>query len=148
MLFLLLMPSIAIMGDRENPLTGLIGAGFGMIAAIILIPVFLTIFLFIGAAIVHVCLMIVGGANQSYETTFRVLCYTVGSTYPLIIAPLCGGFIAGIWGLVLEIIGLARAHETDIGRAALAVFLPVIVCCGFGIVLAIMIPALVHHGGS
>ena len=148
MLFLLIMPSIALMGDRHNPLTGFIGAGFGMVAAIVLIPVFLTIMLFLGAAILHLCLMIVGGANQSFETTFRVLCFTIGSTYPLIIAPFCGGLIAGVWGLVCEIIGLARAHETDTGRAALAVFLPLIVCCGFGLVLAIMIPALVHNSGS
>ena len=148
LLFMLLVPSIAVLGDRGNPLTGLIGAGFGMVFAIVMVPVFLTLILFIGAAIIHVCLMIVGGANQTYETTFRVLCFTVGSTYPLIIVPFCGGLIAGVWSLVVEIIGLARAHETDTGRAALAVFLPVIVCCGFGIVLAIMIPALVHNTGS
>ena len=146
MLFLLLVPSIAIMGDHGNPLGGIIGAGFGMVAAIVLIPVALTILLFIGSAIVHVCLMIVGGANQSYETTFRVLCYAVGSTYPLIIVPFCGGLIAGIWGLVLEIIGLARAHETDAGRAALAIFLPLIVCCGFGLVLAVMMGFLAQGG--
>ena len=142
-LFMLVMPSVGMMGDHGNSLGGIIGGGFGIIS-IILIPVGLTIGFFIGAAIVHVCLMIVGGANQSFETTFRVLCFTIGSTYPLFLVPICGAFISGIWGLVVEIIGLARAHETDIGRAVLAVFLPVIVCCGFGILGGIMIPALFH----
>jgi hypothetical protein len=145
LLFLCLMPSMAMLGDRDNILGGVIGAGFGLVISIILIPLCLTIMLFVGAAIVHVCLMIVGGANQSYETTFRVLCFTVGSTYPLIVAPFCGGLVAGVWGLVLECIGLARAHETDTGRAVLAVFLPVIVCCGFLIAGALMIPALFHN---
>lgn len=145
LLFMLLMPSLAVMGDRGNALGGMIGAGFGLVFAIVLVPVFVTIILFVGAAIVHVCLMIVGGAKQPYETTFRVLCFAVGSTYPLIIVPFCGGVIAGIWGLVLECIGLARAHETDTGRAVLAVLLPVIVCCGFFVLGAMMIPVLFHN---
>jgi hypothetical protein len=60
--------------------------------------------------------------------------------------PICGGFIAGVWALVCNCIGLARAHETDTGRAVLAVLLPVIVCCG-GIFLVFMFGglALLQH---
>lgn len=145
-LFVALMPSLAAFGDqRHNPLAGFIGVGFGLVFCIIMIPVFVTVALFFAAAVVHVCLMIVGGAKQSFETTFRVVCFALGSTYPLIIVPFCGSVIAGVWGLVAECIGLARAHETDTGRAVLAVFLPVIVCCGFAFVAALMIPALIHH---
>ena len=83
-----------------------------------------------GPRIIHLCLMIVGGANQPFETTFRVLAFTQGSTGVLQLIPVCGGVIAAVWGLVVNCIGLARAHETDTGRAVLAVFLPVIICCG------------------
>jgi hypothetical protein len=101
--------------------------------------------LFIGSAIVHLCLMIMGGARQSFETTFRVISFTHGSVGVLQLIPFCGGFIAGIWAIVSNCIGLARAHETETWRAVFAVFLPVIVCCGGGaICLAIFIPALVH----
>ena len=82
--------------------------------------------------------MIVGGANQPFETTFRVLAFTQGSASPLQIIPLCGGLISGVWALVCNCIGLARAHETDTGRAVLAVFLPLIVCCGGGVLIAFM----------
>jgi hypothetical protein len=75
-------------------------------------------------------LMIVGGANQPFETTFRVLAFSQGSTGPLQMVPVCGGLISGVWALVCTCIGLARAHETDTGRAVVAVFLPVVVCCG------------------
>ena len=109
---------------------------------IILLPLFIVIGLFIGSAIVHLCLMIVGGANQSFETTFRVLTFSHGSTGPLQIIPLCGGLISGVWALVCTCIGLARAHETDTGRAVLAVFLPLIICCGGGVLLAVMFGAL------
>jgi hypothetical protein len=79
--------------------------------------------------------MIVGGANKPFEATFRVLAFSQGSTGPLQIIPLCGGLIAGVWALVVNCIGLARAHETSTGRATLAVLLPVIVCCGGGLLL-------------
>ena len=152
MLFLLFMPSLALMGgDRHNALTGMVGVGAGVFLGIIFIPIALTIGIFIGAAILHVCLMIVGGAKQSFETTFRVVCFTAGSTYPLIIVPFCGSWIAGIWSLVLNCIGLARTHETETGRAVLAVFLPVIVCCGVGIICVMIfggIGALMQHSNQ
>jgi hypothetical protein len=122
------------------------GMGVGSAAFIVLLPLFVVVWLFIGSAIVHLCLMIVGGANQSFETTFRVLAFTQGSTGPLQMIPVCGGLIAFVWALVCTCIGLARAHETDTGRAVLAVLLPLIVCCG-GIFLLFMFGglALLQH---
>src|SRR5439155_6582447 len=113
-------------------------------AFIILLPVCIVIGLFIGAAVVHLCLMLVGGAKQSFETTFRVLAFSQGSTGLLQLIPICGGLIAGVWGLVVSCIGLARAHETETGRAVFAVFLPLAVCCGGAILMAILVPALIH----
>jgi hypothetical protein len=136
------MGSFGIFADKHNALAGLMGMGFGTIFAIIFIPVFLVVGVFISAAIIHLCLMIVGGAKKSFETTFRVLSFSVGSAYPLMIIPVCGGLISGVWGLIVQCIGLARAHETDTGRAVLAVFLPLIVCCGGGLLLAMMFGVL------
>lgn len=136
-LFTMLMSSFGIMADK-NAFAGVMGMGIGAIFVIILMPIFVTIGLFIGAAILHLCLMIVGGAKRSFETTFRVVCFSAGSAYPLMIVPFCGGIISGIWCIVLECIGLGRAHGTDTGRAVLAVFLPLVVCCGGGFLLAMM----------
>jgi hypothetical protein len=97
--------------------------------------------MFIVSAILHVCLMIVGGAKQPFETTFRVVCFAEGSVSPLLVIPFCGGLISGIWKIILYCVGLARAHETDTGRAVIAVFLPLIVCCGGGLLIAMMIGA-------
>ena len=141
-LFTLGLQSIGIFADRHNALATMAGMGIGSLAFIILLPLLIVIGLFIGTAIVHVCLMIVGGANQSFETTFRVLAFSQGSTGPLQMIPLCGGLIAGIWALIINCIGLARAHETETGRAVLAVLLPLIVCCGGGLLLAMMFGAL------
>lgn len=140
-LFSIFMSSFGIMSDR-NALAGLMGLGIGTVFVFLFIPVFVALGLFIGAAVLHLCLMLVGGAKRTFETTFRVLCFSAGSTYPLMIVPVCGGMIAGLWCLVVECIGLARAHETTTGRAVLAVLLPIIVCCGGGLVLAIMFGVL------
>jgi hypothetical protein len=139
--------SFAMMPNRHNPLAHILG-GIGSVFFIVLIPVLIVIGSFIGAAIFHVCLMLVGGAKQSFETTFRVVCFSGGSVNPLLVIPFCGGFIVGIWKIVLYCIGLARAHETDTGRAVLAVLLPLIVCCGGGFLLAIMFGVLGAWGLS
>jgi len=137
-LFSLGFRSIGFFADKDNSLAAMTGMGIGSAAMIILLPLFVVIGLFIGSGIVHLCLMIVGGANHSFETTFRVLAFSQGSAGPLQIIPLCGGVISGVWALVCNCIGLARAHETDTGRAVLAIFVPVIVCCGGILLFAFM----------
>lgn len=134
--------SLGVLGSRSDPFTHMVGMGVGAIALLILSPLLIVIGVFLTAAILHVCLMIVGGAKQPFETTFRVVCFSTGSVSPLLIVPFCGGMVVGIWDIVLRCIGLARAHETDTGRAVLAVFLPIIVCCGGGILCLIFFGGL------
>jgi hypothetical protein len=130
--------SLAPFGDRHGDLPHLF-AGFGWIFLLVLTPLFVVIGMFIVSAILHVCLMIVGGAKQSFETTFRVVCFAEGSASPLLVIPFCGGLITGIWKVVLYCIGLARAHETETGRAVIAVLLPLIVCCGGFLLLIFLV---------
>lgn len=98
-------------------------------------PLFVVIGAFISAGMTHLCLMLLGGATRPFEATFRVNCYAYGSLSVLQIIPLIGGFISGIWGIVLEIIGVAEAHEISRGKAALAVLLPTLLCCGIIVML-------------
>jgi hypothetical protein len=140
-LFSLGLQSVGFFANRHDTLSAMTGMG-GSAIFIVLVPLFIVMGLFIGSAIVHVCLMIVGGANHSFETTFRVIAFSQGSTGPLQMIPICGGLIAGVWALVCNCIGLARAHETDTGRAVLAIFLPLIVCCGGVLLIALMFGGL------
>jgi hypothetical protein len=140
-LFSLGFQSIGLFTDKNNSLAAMTGMGIGF-GSIILVPLVIVIFLFIWSGLAHLCLMICGGANQSFETTFRVFAFTQGSAGPLQIIPLCGGLISGIWAIVCNCIGLARAQETDTGRAVLAVLSPLIVCCGFVFVILFMFGAL------
>jgi hypothetical protein len=136
-LFSLLMSSFGFMGNR-NGLAGILNVGIGAVALVIFIPILITLGFFIGSAILHLCLILVGGARRPFETTFRVACFGAGSAYPLMILPICGGLISGIWCIVVQCIGLTRTHQTTTGRALLAILLPIIVCCGGGFVLAVM----------
>jgi len=98
------------------------------IATMLLAPILVLIGVFIGALIFHLFLLLVGGAGGGLTTTVKVICYT--STVQIAqVVPFCGGFVGSIWALVLYIIGLAAAHRTSYGKAALAVFLPLVLCC-------------------
>jgi hypothetical protein len=84
---------------------------------------------FVQAGILHLCLMMCGGARRPYETTFRAICYGSGSVMMLMVIPILGPLMAIPWSIVVSCISLARAHDTDLWRAVLALFLPAIICC-------------------
>lgn len=113
----------------EGLVTALVGFIVSMMLWLVLAPVIVIIGMFITAGITHLCLMIVGGANRDFETTYRTCCYCGGSTSILGILPLCGGLIAFIWQIVALIIGLSKTHETSTGKAVAAVLIPFAVCC-------------------
>ena len=111
--------------------------GIGMAALAFFSPFLIILVLFISSGILHVCLMLVRGARSGFEATFRVVAYGY-STNIFLVIPFCGGLLAGVWAIVLAIIGLREAHETTGGKAAFAVFLPVVVCCGLVLVAIAM----------
>lgn len=119
---------------RENGIAALFGMGVSSVLVLVLMPVLIIFGTFIGAGISHLCLMITGGANQPFETTFRVFCFAAGSVNVFQVVPVCGGSIAVVYSIVLNCIGLARAHETETWRAVVAVLLPMILCCGGAVV--------------
>jgi hypothetical protein len=100
----------------------------------VLMPVLMAIGLFIHTCILHLMMLIVGEGKRGIETTFRVLCYSHSADVANII-PACGGVIAAVWFVVLQVIGLAEAHRCSYGKSALAVFLPLLLCCGCLLVL-------------
>jgi len=108
------------------------GAGMtavGLVLMLFLLPVFLTVGIFIGSGITHLCLTLLGSAKQPFETTFRVACFSIGATGLLQLLPLCGGYVYAIWNIVAQCIGLSKAHEITTGKAVTAVLLPMVVCC-------------------
>src|SRR5437870_6411755 len=125
-LFQVGLNSVGFMPDRYSAIFGM----GRIVVGIILIPLILACGSFVWRGIVHLCLMLTGGARKPFETTFRVVCFSTGSTHLLAMVPFCGRLVAPLYNIVLQCMGLARAHETDTGKAVLAVLLPIIVCCG------------------
>lgn len=132
----------------QSGLGALLGTGAVSFVWLIAMPVILLLTAFIVAGLFHLVLMLVGGAKQPFETTLRVFCYSSGSANVLQIIPVCGGLIAGVYSLVLNCIGLARAHETDSWRAVVAVLSPILICCGGGLALAILMGGLAAVGAN
>jgi hypothetical protein len=125
-------------GGREGFAIGIGVFGLGFVVSVVVIPIVTVVGVFVGSAILHLCLMIVGGANKGFEATFSVVAYCGGSTAIFNVIPFCGAWVGGVWCIVLEIMGLAATHEISTGKAALAVLMPIIAavcCCGAFFVL-------------
>lgn len=135
------MNQLGPMGDSMSMFMGI-----GLVAVVILTPIMIMIGMFVFAAIAHFFLMIVRGSGGGYQATFRALSYSSAAQL-LNIIPILGQILGGIWGLIVAIIGLARAHDTGVFRIIFGlIILPFLLIVALGIGAAILIPALVHTG--
>jgi len=94
---------------------GAAGAVAGGLTAIILIPVFVVIFGFIGAAIAHVIWKMMG-SQENFETAFRCVAYTAAIapvTALLNIIPYFGSLISALWPLALLAIASIHVHRRN-----------------------------------
>ena len=100
----------------------------GGFMGLVFVPIAVIIGVFIMAGIYHVLLMMVGGAKNGFESTFNVVAYSSAVNIFSVI-PFCGGTIGWVYNIILNIIGLAKVHETSTGKSAFAVLLPFLLCC-------------------
>lgn len=139
--FQMLAASVEVAAEIANPLAMIsvpFSAVFLVSFAIIGVPVGTTIALILQAAVYHLCLMILGAARRSLVDSFRVVCYSVGPQLFQIV-PILGGFVAWMWQLVLQIIGMKVVHRTSYGRSTVAVLLPMLLCCGVILVIGVAV---------
>ena len=115
----------------ESLITGVIG--------LIVLPVSAPIGLAIHTAIVHLFLMLLGGAKAPFETTFRALAYASGAVTVIGLVPCCGGLFALLALVVHCSVALMQMHLTDAWRAVMAVLLSLLLIftCSCGL-LAIL----------
>ena len=105
----------------------LVFAAVGVVGGLAMSAIGAVIAAFLYGGLFHLFLKLVGGADHPFETTFRVVCYSLGATSVYQLIPGCGGLIGAVSNLVTLIIGIYAAHETSGGKAAAAVLLPMIV---------------------
>ncbi len=118
--------------------TILVGLAMGIgFTLCIIIPMIATVGNLMSAAALHLCLMICGGSKQTFDTTFRILCYSQAAVMWVLIIP--GGILAAvIWNLCLVVIGIHKAHEVPMQRAVMTVMLPVIINVVLGMIGAML----------
>lgn len=122
---------------------GVVGLGIAALM-IVLSPLFGLIGLMVNAGITHLGLILVGGNRHGFEATVRGIAYAQGPQVLGLIP--CVGYLAGVWVLVLEVIGLSRLHEIPWWQALLGKFVFACLCgllCGlFAIVVIAVFVAL------
>jgi len=104
----------------------------GLVAQVVFGGVSVVITVFVGSGILHLMLLLLGGARRGFEATFRVVCFSQATTLlmliPLFLIPFCGLAVVA-WCLTLYVIGLAQAHQIGYGQALAAVLLPILALC-------------------
>lgn len=112
------------------------GAGTGALAAIgAFIGAIIggIIGIFIGGLWLHLWVYVVGGRNGFTQTIKAV---TYGMTPSLLLGWIPGvNIIAGIWALIVEIIGIRQLHELSTGKAVLAIIIAIAIPAIIGIAL-------------
>lgn len=114
----------------------------GIIALFLLavIPLMVAVGIFIYSGFLHLLLLMVRGANNGFEATFRVVSYSQAAQV-LGIVPFLGGWIGGIWQLIIQVIGLREMHETSYLRVILAFVIPLFV--GILLAVAVIVPLVI-----
>lgn len=107
------------------------GSTFGLVLSLVLAPIYILVALFIWSALLHLCLVLVGGLKDStagFEGTFRVVSYaTVAQLGSLV--PIFGSLITLVWTVVLGVIGITSLHKSSQGQAVVALLIPLVLCC-------------------
>ncbi|MFH1113261.1 MAG: YIP1 family protein [Pseudomonadota bacterium] len=117
----------------QNPFFSQSGWSGGLMVFIgLMIPPIILIGVFLLSLLLHAALFLVGGANEDFEATFRGVCYSSAADLWNAV-PVIGGIIAAVWKTYLLIVAVREIHQAGTARAAAAVFLPLIVCCGIAV---------------
>ena len=102
---------------------GVAGAMAGGLIAIILVPIFVVIFGFIGAAIAYVIWKMMG-SQEDFETAFRCVAYTAAITpitAVLSLIPYIGSLASALWPMALLALASIHVHRRSV-QASWAVF--------------------------
>ncbi|MFH1117322.1 MAG: YIP1 family protein [Pseudomonadota bacterium] len=110
---------------------GFIGLLFVIVVSLVVLVIAVPVSMILSSGILHLCLLLVGGAGRGYEATLRVVSYA--SVTSLFNAVPVVGTIVSLYGLVLTVIGLRETHRTSTGKAAAAVALPVVVALSLAV---------------
>jgi len=131
---------VAVLMRQMLGLQGGVGLTTLLLSSVLMLP----LSMLAKSTVLHLCLKVFGRSQASFLTTFRTLCYAIGSSAVLWLIPLAAVASAGlagetavvdfamaismavvaVWSMRVTIGALAASHGMPIGRAALSVLLP------------------------
>jgi hypothetical protein len=122
--------------------------GTALGAQVVLAPVLTFVGIYVAAAVVHLVLLLLKGAQRGFDATLTAVAYTTGLAL-LFAVPACGSLIAGVWELVVLVIGLGAIQRCGTGKAAAAVLAPFalacVCCCG---IAGVSLPAFLKGAAA
>jgi hypothetical protein len=121
-----------------SELSGFLEGWGGFAGELVFGGVFVAIGVMVNAGVLHLALLLLGGAQRGFEATVRVVCFSQAVSI-LFLVPFCGQLAGAIWALALYVVGLSAAHRIGLGKATGAVLLPLVfLCCCCGLVLGLV----------
>ncbi len=92
--------------------------------------IFAPVGLYLSALLIHLGTLIFKCSNNGFNATFRSVAYASSSAWFNII-PVCGGVIAGVWSLIIVVVGITNTQRTSAGKAVASVLVPplILTCC-------------------
>ncbi len=131
---------VAVLMRQMLGLQGGVGLTTLLLSSVLMLP----LSMLAKSTILHLCLKVFGRSQASFLTTFRTLCYAIGSSAVLWLIPLAAVAAAGfagetavvdfamaismavvaVWSMRVTIGALAASHGMPISRAALSILLP------------------------
>ena len=149
---IMVLVAFSAMSWIVGPWAAMMGLAAGPILAVaMLVLTFISgiIAVFIMGLWMHIWVYIVGG-RKGVKQTIKALMYGATPSYLLGWIPIVG-IVAGIWALIVEIIGIRQLHELSTGKAVLAfilaIIIPVIVAAIVTFVAIIAMPELIPEHG-
>ncbi len=103
-----------------------LNTGLAFLITLAATPLWVIFSMFLNAGILHLMLLLVRGGGNGFEATFRVVAYSQATQIWCLI-PVVGSWIAGIWQLVAQVIGLREMHETSYAKVIFAFLIPIFI---------------------
>jgi len=118
-----------------------LGGGLIFLVLIMVIPICVTIGMFVYSAVLHLLLLIVRGGPNGFEATFRVVAYSQAAQLWELV-PVIGSWVGGVWQLVVQVIGLREIHKVSYSRVIVVFLLPLFLLSA--LIVAVVIPLFVY----
>jgi predicted Zn finger-like uncharacterized protein len=105
---------------------GGMGASLIFLLIFLILPIFIAIKLIITSSIIHLSLMVFRASSSGLEGTLRVISFSM-AVQIIGLVPLVGGFISGLYTMIVQIIGIKEIHNTSYARTIAGYLMPVVI---------------------